>query len=307
MHVPVMVNEVMDLLAIRAGGAYVDGTVGGAGHAEAMARRMGSDGRLLGLDRDSDAISRGRERLLPFAKSVTLVHGNFADLSQIAGEAGFAGVDGVLLDLGVSSFQLDEAERGFSFQSDGPLDMRMDRSLPKTAADLVAELPEADLANVLWRLGEERDSRRVAAAVVRARRSGAIRTTGRLADLVSEAKGGRRGRIHPATQTFQALRMAVNDELGGIERGIEAALRLVKVGGRVAVITFHSIEDRLVKTIFARHVGRWESLQAGGQRWVGEQPACRWVNRKPVEPTEAESRGNARARSAKLRVVERVS
>lgn len=302
-----MVGEVMDLLAIREGGAYVDCTLGGAGHAEEILRRAGTGARFLGLDRDADAIERSARRLQPKFPHVTLVHGNYADLERLASEAGFTEADGVLLDLGVSSFQIDEAARGFSFQHDGPLDMRMDRSRGPSAADLVRDLDEKDLADVLWRYGEERDSRRIAAAIVKARASGAIRTTGRLADIVSQAKGGRRGKIHPATQAFQALRMAVNEELAGVERGLEAALRLVRVGGRVAVITFHSLEDRLVKQVMSRHVGRWESLHAGGERWLGEKPECRWVNRKPVEAGEAEVRANPRARSAKLRVLERVS
>jgi 16S rRNA (cytosine1402-N4)-methyltransferase len=307
MHEPVMVEEVMNLMAIRTGGTYVDGTVGDGGHAEAILNHAGAGSRLLGLDRDDDAVSRARQRLASRSSQVSILHGNFSDLADLAAAAGFEAVDAVLLDLGVSSGQLNEAARGFSFQQDGPLDMRMDRSRGPTAADLVNTLDAKMLADVLWRLGEERASRRIAAAVVEARREGEIRTTGRLADLVARAKGGRRGRIHPATQTFQALRMEVNRELEHIERGIEAALKLVRVGGRVAVITFHSIEDRLVKQTFVRHVGRWESLDAGGRRWVGMEPRCQWIDRKPLTPSSEEVRRNPRARSAKLRVVERTN
>ena len=305
MHEPIMVSEVIDLMAIKKGGVYVDGTVGSGGHAAAILAKAGTHARLLGIDRDREAIVRARERLAQQGLNATLVHGNYAALADLAQRAEFEAVNGVLLDLGVSSDQLDVAERGFSFQKDGPLDMRMDRSETKMAADLVNELAPADLADVLWRLGEEHASRRVAASIVQARRSGEIRTTGHLAEIVSRAKGGRRGKIHPATQTFQALRMAVNRELEGIEEGLEAALRLLKVGGRLAVITFHSLEDRLVKQIMTRHVGRFESLQAGGRRWLGSEPVCKWITKKPVEPSEEEVRANPRARSAKLRVVER--
>lgn len=301
-----MVREVMELLAIREGGVYVDGTLGGAGHAESILRLARPGGRLLGLDRDEAAIARSADRLRSFSDSVKLVHARYDELERVAAETRWAPVDGVLLDLGVSSFQLDDPERGFSFQADGPLDMRMDRSQPRTAADWIAECDESELEDVLRRYGEERDARRVAAAIVKARASGAIRTTGRLAAIVESAKGGRRGRHHPATQTFQALRIAVNGELAGVERGVEAAIRLVRPGGRVAVIAFHSLEDRIVKQVFARHVGRWESLQAGGRRWVGDRPSCRWVNRKPLAPSAEEVRRNPRARSAKLRVIERI-
>jgi 16S rRNA (cytosine1402-N4)-methyltransferase len=219
---------------------------------------------------------------------------------------GFDAADGILLDLGMSSDQVDDPERGFSFLRDGPLDMRMDCSRGETAADLVNRLGPEDLADVLWRLGEERASRRIAKAIAAQRQESPIRTTAQLAGIVERAKGGHSGRTHPATQTFQALRMAVNGELDHAGAGVEAAVRLVKDGGRVAVITFHSVEDRLVKTIFAKHAGTWESLQAGGRAWRGEQPAVRRVNRKPITATDAEIAANPRARSAKLRVVERV-
>lgn len=305
MHEPVLLKEVVELMGIRAGGQYVDGTVGGGGHASAILERAGVEGRLLGIDRDADALARAGETLGAGGPRCVLEHGNFADMIEIAQRHGIERVDGVLLDLGMSSHQVDDPARGFSFQQDGPLDMRMDRTQDLTAARLVNELDEASLANLLWRLGEESASRRIARAIAEARGVRRIETTGRLAEIVGEAQGGRRGRIHPATRTFQALRMAVNREIESLERGLEAALRLVATGGRVAVISFHSLEDRTVKHGFARHAGRWESLPAGGRQWVGERPAVRWITRKPVTPSEEELARNPRARSAKLRIVER--
>jgi 16S rRNA (cytosine1402-N4)-methyltransferase len=308
MHEPVLVREMIDLMAIKVGGAYVDGTAGGGGHASAILERAGVSSRLLAIDRDVAAIARVRERFADSGFNIALVHGNFSDLEALATVCGFQQVDGVVLDLGVSSFQLDEADRGFSFRLEGPLDMRMDASRGATAADLVNQLSCEELAELIWRLGEEPASRRIAAAIVRARAVAPITTTGGLAEVVRGAKGGRRGaRIDPATQTFQALRMAVNAELDCIGRGVEAALRLVRPGGRVGVISFHSLEDRLVKRTLAAHVGRMESLPQGGERWVGVEPVCRWITRKPVQPSEEECAANPRARSAKLRVVERVS
>ena len=315
MHQPVLLREVIDLMQVREGGSYIDGTLGGGGHAEAILQQAGANGRLLGMDRDPDALARTSQRLAPFGSRCLLIHGNFSDMTTHAHTHGFDPVDGILLDLGMSSDQVDDVDRGFSFLRDGPLDMRMDRSQGETAADLLNRLGPEDLADLLWQLGEESASRRIARMIVAERASGPIRTTAHLADVVSRAKGGRHGRIHPATQTFQALRMAVNGEMEAIEQGVEAAIRLVKpprpgsgqAGGRVAVITFHSGEDRLVKQIFARHEGTWESLQAGGRAWRGEKPAVRRINRKPVVATDEERETNPRARSAKLRVVERVS
>lgn len=305
MHEPVMCAEVLDGLAVRAGGAYIDATLGDAGHALAIMEVAGDTGRLLGLDRDEDALDRARERLAPWAGQCEWVQTNFSGLDRAADERGFNEVDGVLFDLGVRSDQLDRAERGFSFMREGPLDMRMDRREPQTAADLVNRLPEAELADLLWRLGEERASRRIAAHIVRRRTEKLFETTTDLAEAVTVASGGRRGKIHPATRTFMALRMAVNRELESIEEGLEAALRRIRPGGRVAVLAYHSLEDRLVKQIFGRHIGRWESLQAGGRAWEGVEPRMERVTRKPLTPDEDELHMNARARSAKLRVVER--
>lgn len=306
MHQPVLLEEVIELMGIKPGGRYIDGTVGAGGHAGAILEKSGFGGRLLGIDRDADALARTAKRLSTWGSGCALEQGDFADMIAMAERHDLKDVDGVLLDLGMSSDQVDSAERGFSFLQDGPLDMRMDFTQELTAAKLVREIDERELADLLWRLGEERASRRIAKLICEERARQPIETTSRLAEIVSEAKGGRRGRTHPATQTFQALRMAVNSELESLEKGLEAALTLVAPGGRVAVISFHSLEDRVVKHKFAAHAGRWESLPAGGRRWVGQRPVVRLVTRKPVTASEQELQENPRARSAKLRVVERV-
>ncbi len=303
-HEPVLLEEVVEGLAVRPGGTYIDGTVGAGGHANAILARAGVGGRLLGVDRDPQALALARGRLAAHPGAV-LARGNFADLSEIAGRAGFAAVDGILLDIGVSSMQLGTPGRGFSFQTDEPLDMRMDPEGPVTAADWLHAASESDVADALWRYGEERASRRIARFVVEARARSPIRTTREFADLVARAKGGARGRIHPATQAFQALRIVVNDELAALERGIESALGLLRVGGRLAVISFHSLEDRVVKRRCSAHVGRRESLEAGGERWLADPPPVAWVEKTPRMASEEEVARNPRARSARLRVVER--
>lgn len=305
MHQSVLLDAVLEYLAPRPGGVYVDGTLGSGGHAVALLARAGGAARLLGVDRDAAALERARVRLAPYGDRCCLVQGNFADMASLAAGQGLAAVDGIVLDLGVSSDQLAAAERGFSFQTDGPLDMRMDARQPLTAADLVRTLTEADLADVLWTLGEEPQSRRIARAVVRARAQAPIVTTGALAALVSAALGGRREKRHPATRTFQALRLAVNEELESLERGLAAALGLLREGGRLAVITFHSLEDRIVKQSLRRHAGRWVALPAGGEVWEGAEPAVRLLTRKPVLPSPEEVAQNPRARSAKLRAAVR--
>lgn len=305
MHVPVLENEMMTLLSVRQGGRYIDGTVGLGGHAEALLERSSPDGRLLGIDRDGEALARAAERLSRFKARLVLVHGNYADILDLAEASSFTDADGIVMDLGVSSMQLDTAERGFSFQQDGPLDMRMDRSRGQTAADLVNSLGESVLADLIFRYGEETASRRIATAVVREREEEPITTTGRLARIVAAAKGGRTGRTHPATRTFQALRMAVNGESEGLRRGLEGALEVLRPGGRLAVISFHSLEDREVKQCFRSHESREESLPQGGSRQAGCPPLVHRVNRKAVVAGGSELERNARSRSARLRVVEK--
>ncbi len=305
MHLSVLLQETVEALAVVPGGSYIDGTLGGAGHAVEILKRAGPTGRLLGIDRDMAALERSAARLEALSGEKVLVHGAHGGLRRLAEANGFAAVDGMLLDLGVSSDQLDTPGRGFSFRFDGPLDMRMDLTRGESAADLLARLDVQSLADVFRRLGEEPQSRRVAQAILRAQAQMPIKTTRRLADVVSEALGGRMGPRHPATRVFQALRMAVNQEMEELEQALEDGLKLLKPGGRMAVITFESLTDRLVKQRFAAHAGRWVALQQGGERWEGELPAVTKVTRHPVEAGPEEVAANPRARSAKLRVVQR--
>ncbi|HWQ13994.1 MAG TPA: 16S rRNA (cytosine(1402)-N(4))-methyltransferase RsmH [Roseiflexaceae bacterium] len=290
-HVPVLLAEVLAGLASKPGGRYIEGTLGGGGHAAALLEASAPDGRLLGLDVDPAALAAAAARLAPFGERFTAARGNFRDIGALARAHGFAAVDGVLLDLGVSSHQLDTPERGFSFQADAPLDMRLDPQGAVTAADLVNELPEGELADVIYRYGEERASRRIARLIVEARRRGRIATTGELADIVTRALGGRRGKIHPATRTFQALRIATNRELESLELALPQAVELLAHGGRLAVIAFHSLEDRIVKQFL---------------RAEAEAGRMRIITKKPLEAGADEARANPRSRSAKLRVAERI-
>lgn len=296
-------DEVQQALQPHPGGVYLDGTLGGGGHALALALAAQPDGRLLGIDADPAALAAARARLeqagLPPA-GYTLHHGRFGDMGAIARAHGCAAVDGILLDLGVSSHQLDTAERGFSFSADGPLDMRLDPGRGDTAADLVNTLHEADLADLIFRYGDERLSRRIARAIAERRRSAPFTRTAELAALVARAVGrGGHDRIHPATRTFQALRIAVNAELDQLESALPQAIDLLRPGGRLAVISFHSLEDRIVKLFF-----RAESGYGGS---ANERPArLRIITRKPIEAGAAEVAANPRSRSAKLRVAERV-
>ncbi len=306
MHIPVMLDECLEALITDPTGIYVDGTLGNAGHATAIFSRLKSTGLLVGFDRDIDAIERVQETLKSRdGKRVELVHDNYANMAERLDKLGLGKVDGILLDLGVSSFQLDIAERGFSFMKDAPIDMRMDQTQGQTAGELVNTASEQELADIIFRYGEDRASRRIARAIVEARAKVEIQTTAQLAGIVERAKGGRRGKkTHPATQTFQALRMAVNDELAGIERVLETMIEKVVDGGRIVVLTFHSLEDRMVKQFFNRHVPREESLQQGGVKRVYEEPAVKWIWRKPLTATDAEQAENPRSRSAKLRAVQ---
>ncbi|QHI67966.1 16S rRNA (cytosine(1402)-N(4))-methyltransferase RsmH [Tichowtungia aerotolerans] len=305
MHVPVLLNETLDLLVNNPAGTYIDGTLGRGGHSKEILKRLNPEGRLIGLDRDLEAIKQTKVILEPFGDQAQRLHGNFSEMKELCKQIGVTEVDGVLLDLGVSSPQLDVAERGFSFGKDGPLDMRMDRTQGRSAADWVNEEDEQILADVIFRFGEERDSRRIARAIVQAREGRRIERTLDLAEIVERAKGGRRGPTHPATKTFQALRMAVNAELDSLERGLEAGLSMLRDGGRMAVITFHSLEDRMVKECFKRHCVKRESLQQGGEKLIYDEPAVRLLNKKPLTASKQELMDNPRSRSAKLRVAER--
>ncbi len=305
-HIPVMLDECLEGLAIDPKGIYVDGTLGNGGHAAAILERLEDGGMLIGFDRDVDAIERVKGRLKAGAgKRVELVHDNYANMAAQLDRLGVDRVHGLLLDLGVSSFQLDVAERGFSFQQDAPIDMRMDQTRGQTAGDLVNTASEQELADIIYRYGEERASRRIARAIIEARAKVRIETTAQLAGIVERAKGGRKGKkIHPATQTFQALRMAVNDELASIGQVLEQMVGRVTGGGRIVVLTFHSLEDRLVKHFFNRHIPREESLQQGGVRRIYEEPQVEWIWKKPLKASKEEQSINPRSRSAKLRAVE---
>jgi 16S rRNA (cytosine1402-N4)-methyltransferase len=300
----VLLHETVELLAPRAGGRYVDCTVGAGGHARAILEASGPDGRLLGLDADASALALAREQLARFGGRVELVHANFRDVAAVARAHGFDGADGVLLDLGVSSMQLDTAERGFSFRADAPLDMRLDTSGGITAAELIASLGERELADLIHRLGEEPRARAVARAVVAARRRAPIETTGQLAAVVSRVVP--RGRIHGATRTFQALRIAVNDELGALREALLGAHDVLSDGGRLAVISFHSLEDRVVKQYIAAQSRPCACPPRTPVCVCGRQPRLLPVTRKPVTPGPDELRANPRARSAKLRVAARL-
>ncbi len=300
LHHSVLLPDAMDMLAPRSGGFYVDGTLGDGGHAVGVLERSFPDGRLLGLDRDAAALERAAQRLAPYEGRVTLRRGRASALPGILCAEGDPEPDGVLLDLGLSSPQLDDAARGFSFMADGPLDMRMDKSQPLTAEELVNESDERDLADIIRRNGEEPRARRVAQAIVAAR---PLRSTIQLADVVERALGGRRGRKrHPATRVFQAIRIAVNDELNEVEGAVRAALEVVGHRGRVVVIAFHSLEDRIVKQIFAEASGVGTPRDAYGNPIPA--PSFRRLTRKPVKGEERDA--HARARSARLRAVQRL-
>jgi 16S rRNA (cytosine1402-N4)-methyltransferase len=297
-HVPALVGEVVQALRPQAHGVYVDATIGEGGHAEALLRAFGPNGRLIGIDRDAEVLEIARQRLAPFGSRVDIVHGHATELRSILDTLGVPQVDGILLDLGVSSYQLETAERGFSFAREGPLDMRMDRTAEPTAATLVNTLGEGELVNLIRRYGEERWARRIARAIVRARRRAPLRTTQDLAVIITQVipPGARPPRIHPATRTFQALRIAVNHELSRLEESLKVAIACLRSGGRLCVIAYHSLEDRIVKRTFQAYAISPEIAL----------PRVRLLTRKPITSTLAERQINPRARSAKLRVLERV-
>jgi 16S rRNA (cytosine1402-N4)-methyltransferase len=314
-HVTVLLEEAVAGLNVRPDGIYVDCTLGGAGHSAAIAARLGPGGRLIALDQDESALANARMRLAPFGDTVTLVKCNFRDLidalrsSGVPEEDGKPRVDGVLFDLGVSSPQLDEADRGFSYNHDAPLDMRMNREQPLTAKTIVNDWDESEIANILRTYGEEKFARQIARRICEARAKAPIETTGELVELIKAAipAPARRTGPHPAKRSFQALRIAVNDELGAFRDALADAIEVLKPGGRAAVITFHSLEDRICKTMFAQ--------EAATCTCPPDFPLCvcgggngrlRLVSRKPILPSEAELNNNPRARSAKLRIAEKI-
>jgi 16S rRNA (cytosine1402-N4)-methyltransferase len=304
-HAPVLLAEVVAALDPSRGGVFVDGTFGAGGYARAIL--AAGAGRVIAIDRDPEAIARGREWAGRYGARLALVEGRFGDLDRLAAEAGATEVAGVTLDIGVSSMQIDEAGRGFSFMRDGPLDMRMSGAGP-SAADLVREMDEETLAEVLFVYGEERASRRIARAVAAARLEGPIETTAALAEIVTKAMPPQRpGQIHPATRTFQALRIAVNDELGELVRALEASERALATGGVLAVVSFHSLEDRIVKRFFQARGGRAPRASRHAPETVGEAPRFEPLARHATAPSAAEALANPRARSARLRTGRRTA
>lgn len=306
-HYSVLFEECMELLAIRPDGVYVDCTAGGGGHSFGIASRLDA-GRLYALDRDTDAIAAAGARLAPFADRVKLIHSNFADVRAALDGVGVHTIDGALIDLGVSSYQLDNADRGFSYMQDAPLDMRMDRSEPLTAFDIVNGYGEAELKRVLWEYGEERFAPQIARSIVSAREKECVRTTHQLSDIIKSAIPERfreRGH-HPAKKSFQAIRIEVNGELKIIHPTVDTLIDLLSPGGRLVVITFHSLEDRAVKERFAYHAKGCTCPPDFPVCACGKKPKVRIITRKPVEPGRAELEANPRSRSAKVRCAEKL-
>ena len=307
-HKSVLLQECIDALNIRPDGIYLDGTLGGAGHSSQIARCLTEGGRLIGVDRDRTALAAAKERLAPYADRVTLVHSNFAEIDAILDSLGIPAVDGMLFDLGVSSPQLDDASRGFSYMADAPLDMRMDKDDVLTAGEVVNTWPQGELRRILYDYGEERYAPQIAAAICRAREKAPVETTLELVDIIRSAMPAQalREKQHPAKRSFQAIRIAVNDELGAVSRMMQAAVGRLNPGGRLAVITFHSLEDRIVKSEMQQAARGCTCPPEFPVCVCGKKPLVKLVTRKPIVSGPAELEENPRARSAKLRVAERL-
>ena len=307
-HRPVLLDECVEGLAIRPDGIYVDGTAGGAGHSSVIASKLSQSGRLIALDRDETAVKVATERLSAWGSRATVVRSNFCELDNVCRMLGVGEINGLLLDLGVSSYQLDTAERGFSYQADAPLDMRMDNRNPLTAKEVVNRYSEEALRRILWQYGEEKFSSRIASAIVRARESAPIETTGELVKIIKSAipAAAREGGHHPAKRSFQAIRIEVNAELDVIEPTIRQATALLAKGGRIAIITFHSLEDRIVKQTFASLASGCTCPPDFPVCVCGRKPILKIVNHKPVTASAAELEANPRSRSAKLRIAEKL-
>ena len=306
-HVSVLLEECIDGLAIRPDGIYVDGTLGGAGHSSQIAARL-TTGRLIGIDRDPVALAAAGERLKPYSDRVTLVHSNFCEIKQVLQDLNIDGVDGILLDLGVSSPQLDDGARGFSYMADAPLDMRMNSEDSLTAHIVVNTWPQEELKRILYTYGEERYSPQIAAAICRRREEKTIETTLELVDIIRSAMpaAALREKQHPAKRSFQAIRIAVNDELGSVEKVMRDAIPALNPGGRLAIITFHSLEDRIVKQGMADAAKGCTCPSHFPVCVCGKKPKVKLVSRKPITSTDEELERNPRARSAKLRVCEKI-
>jgi 16S rRNA (cytosine1402-N4)-methyltransferase len=301
-HQPVLYQEIIHALQPKSPGRYIDGTIGAGGHARGILEACSPDGLLLGFDLDPQALALARETLAPYGKRVFLTQASYSSLLESMKQLGWGAVDGIVIDLGVSSMQLDTPERGFSFQVDAPLDMRFNRDFGLTAAQLVNTTPEADLANLLFKYGEEPRARKIAKMIVQAR---PLETTKQLAEIVKKAYPGH-SRIHPATRTFQAIRIAVNDELSALEQTLPRAMQALLPGGRLAVISFHSLEDRIVKDFFRKESKDQINPPYEKIFEIERKATLKEINRKPITPSEEEIASNPRARSAKLRVAERL-
>lgn len=306
-HVSVLLNECIEGLNIKKNGIYVDGTLGGAGHSSEIVKRL-KTGRLIGIDQDTDAIKAATKRLEPYKDRVTLVHDNFSNVKAVFAQLDIEKADGFLLDIGVSSHQLDEAERGFSYMQDAPLDMRMNSESDFSAYNVVNEYSEDELNNVIFKYGEERWAKRIAQFIVEARKQKPIETTFELVDIIKKAvpKGARKDGPHPAKRTFQAIRIEVNGELEILEKTIDDMTELLNPGGRLCIITFHSLEDRIVKNAFRKQENPCTCPPEFPVCVCGKKPLAKVITRKPILPSEEELEENHRSRSAKLRILERI-
>ena len=306
-HISVLLEECLEGLAIKSDGIYIDGTLGGAGHSSQIVKRL-ETGRLIGIDRDPVALKAAGARLEPYKDRVTLVHSNFSEMAQAVKNLGLPGVDGILLDLGVSSPQLDDGERGFSYMADAPLDMRMNNEDPLSAYTVVNTWPQDELKRILFDYGEERYAPRIAAAICRRREEAPIKTTLELVDIIRSAMPAQalREKQHPAKRSFQAIRIAVNDELGSVEKAMKEAIPLLNPGGRLAVITFHSLEDRIVKNAMAEAAKGCTCPPNFPVCVCGKKPQVKLITRKPIVASDEELEVNPRSRSAKLRVCEKL-
>lgn len=307
-HVSVLLQETIDGLAVKPDGIYVDGTTGGGGHSYEICKRLGENGRLIGIDQDAEALAAAEKRLEPFAGIVTLVKSNYAQMKEVLKQLGIEKVDGIVLDLGVSSYQLDNAERGFSYREDAPLDMRMDREQTLTARDIVNDYPESELYRIIKEYGEERFAKSIARNICKRRQDKPLETTFELVDIIrnSMPAKARNGKSHPAKRTFQAIRIECNQELEVLRQALDEMVNLLKDGGRISIITFHSLEDRMVKTSFRRQENPCTCPPDFPVCVCGNKPKGKVITRKPILPSEEECEQNTRSKSAKLRVFERI-
>ena len=307
-HKSIMLEEVIESLAIKPNGIYVDGTLGGAGHSSEIVKRLGEDGRLIGIDQDGEAIEAATKRLKPYKDKVTIVRSNYAQMKEVLRDLGIPKVDGILLDLGVSSYQLDNAERGFTYREDVPLDMRMDQRQTKTAKDIVNDYSEMELYHIIRNYGEDKFAKNIAKHIVQARQKAPIETTGQLIEVIKAAipKKVRATGGHPAKKTFQAIRIELNHELDVLKNNLEDMIDLLNDEGRIAIITFHSLEDRIVKSSFRKNENPCTCPPEFPVCVCGKLPKGKVITRKPVLPGSLELENNTRSKSAKLRIFERI-